>query len=58
MSRARMVEHGPRCAQRIIGVAECDCGKAEQDAQAECRHGDTWEGYCLDCGADTMTDED
>lgn len=32
---APMDEHGPRCAQRFHGAAECDCGKADQDAREQ-----------------------
>lgn len=28
-----MEQHGARCAQRFSPAAECDCGKAEQDAR-------------------------
>lgn len=39
-------------------VAALRKAKGEQPPDPRCHHGDTWEGICLDCGADTLTDDE
>jgi len=41
----------------MVGTSQCrKCG-VEIPAAPGCRHGDTYEGICLDCGYDTLRDE-